>query len=69
MSSKTLFFLCLLSALINISILFEIDDDIINNVIAEANDEIEEQILLSQSKSGFDLASIPGHSTFVNSEG
>ena len=69
MSSKTLFLVCLLSAYVNISSLFKIDDDLINDVIAKANDEIEQQILLSQSKSGFDLASIPGHSTFINSEG
>ena len=69
MSSKTLFLVCLLSAYVNISSLFKIDDDLINDVIAEANDEIEQQILLTQTKSGFDLASIPGHSTFINSEG
>ena len=70
MSCKTLLFVCLLYAAVNVSSLFEIDDDgIINDVIAEANKEIENKIQMGRSKHGFDLSSIPGHEAFMNSDG
>ncbi len=69
MSSKILLFVCLLYTVANVVSLFEIDGDIVKEIIAEANDEIENKIRMGQQKDGFDLTSIPGHQAFMNSDG